>query len=92
MHQQFVMESYTIIDTAETLENDLISHSSAIPGEEEDVLRQQKIQSFINHSNITISILKRKYDDLRIDIDELLENSPRAEFEATDELISEHSG
>ena len=88
MHQQFVMESCTIIDTAEILENDLISHSSA----EEDVLRQQKIQSFVNHSNITISILKRKYDDLRIDIDELLENSPRDEFEATDGLTSEYSG
>ena len=86
------MESCKIIDTAETLENDLISHSSAIPGEEEDVLRQQKIQSFIDHSNITISILKRKYDDLRIENDELLKNNPRAEFEATDELTSESSG
>ncbi len=77
-----------IIDTTESLETDLIGHS-AIPGEEEDVLRQ-KIQSFVDHSNITISILKRKYDDLRIDIDELLEKSPlRA---AMEKVTAEPSG
>ena len=64
------MLSIHIIDAAKALEKDLISYSSAMLGEEA-VLRQ-KIQSFVSHSNVTISILKDKYDDLRIDNDELL--------------------
>ena len=78
------------IDTAKTLENELIRCNSVMLGEE-DILRQ-KIESFVNQSNITISILKRKYDELRIDFDELLRNSPGAEFEIMEVDTTKTSG
>ena len=60
------MHCIYFVDTANKLESEL---------GEDDILGH-KIQSFIEHSNATIIRLKEKYDQLRIDNDELLNKYP----------------
>jgi predicted amidohydrolase len=60
-----------LVDTADVLESELSTHCEAVLGAENDILGH-KIQSFIEHSSATITGLKEKYDQLRIDNDELL--------------------
>ena len=62
------------VDTADKLENELSAHCDVVFGEG-DILGH-KIQSFIEHSNATIIRLKEKYDQLRINNDELLNKYP----------------
>ena len=60
------------------LEGDIIASCNKVLGKEQDVLRQ-RIETFANHSRATIQTVKRKYDELRLDFDELkhhLDTSP----------------
>jgi abortive infection bacteriophage resistance protein len=60
-----------LVDTADVLESELSTHCEAVLGVENDILGH-KIQSFIEHSRATITGLKEKYYQLRINNDELL--------------------
>ena len=62
------------VDTANKLESELSDHCYEVLGEN-DILGHE-IQSFIEHSNATINGLKKKYDQLKIDNDELLDKYP----------------
>ena len=58
------------VDTANELERELSTHCDAVLTEENSL--RHKIQSFVDHSSATITGLKEKYDQLRID-NELLD-------------------
>lgn len=55
--------------TASTLKGDLTSHYGKVLGKDDDLRR--RIQAFASCSEATISMLKRKYDELRIDFEQL---------------------
>ena len=63
----------TFVDTATKLESELSTHCYEVLGE--DNILGHEIQSFMDHSNATIIGLKKKYDQLKIDNDELLKYS-----------------
>jgi hypothetical protein len=60
-----------LVDTAADLKKELSTHCEAILGENH--ILGHEIQSFIEHSNATITGLKEKYYQLRINNDELLQ-------------------